>query len=119
MYVLNKNGIQDEIDTIADGVASNARMFVLVNKGTASASEILAGALKDNERATLIGEQTFGKAVVQTVAPLSDGSGIAVTVARYETPTHTNINKVGIVPNVKAPCAMDADVISCLPPDAV
>lgn len=115
VYVLDKNGIQDEIDAIADGLASDAPMFVLVNGATASASEILAGALKDNGRATLVGERTFGKAVVQTVSQLSDGSGIAVTVARYETPKHTNINKVGIFPNVESPCAMDADVLSCLP----
>lgn len=115
VYVLDKNGIQDEIDAISDGLASDSPMVVLVNKGTASASEILAGALKDNGRATLVGEKTFGKAVVQTVSPLSDGSGIAITVARYETPKHSDINKVGIFPNVEAPCAMDAEVVSCLP----
>ena len=73
--------------------------MVLVNAGTASASEILAGALQDNGRATLIGEKTFGKGLIQSLFNLSDGSGLAVTVAHYETPNHNDINKLGITPN--------------------
>lgn len=118
VYVVDKNGVQDEIDTVGDGLYTEQPMIVLVNKATASASEILAGALKDNERAKLIGEQTFGKGVVQTVSQLSDGSGVAVTIARYETPNHIDINKIGIAPNVKIPCKLDADVKTCLPTEA-
>lgn len=118
VYVVDKNGIQDEIDTVGDGVLTDQPMVVLVNNATASASEILAGALKDNQRAKLVGEQTFGKGVVQTVSQLSDGSGLAVTIARYETPNHNDINKVGIAPDVKTMCKIDADVQSCLSPDA-
>ncbi|GFS28380.1 peptidase S41 family protein [Actinidia rufa] len=66
---------------------------------TTSASEILAGALKDNKRAVLFGEPTYWKGKIQLVFELSDGSGLAVTVARYETPTHTNIDKVGVIPD--------------------
>ncbi|KAK8288543.1 hypothetical protein V6Z12_D07G132800 [Gossypium hirsutum] len=62
--------------------------------GTASASEILTGALKDNKRAVLFGEPTYGKGKIQSVFQLSDGSGLAVTVAHYETPAHNDSNKV-------------------------
>ncbi|MGL5508243.1 MAG: S41 family peptidase, partial [Microcoleaceae cyanobacterium] len=67
--------------------------------GTASASEILAGALQDNGRAVLIGEKTFGKGLIQSLFDLSDGAGLAVTVAKYETPNHHDINKLGIMPD--------------------
>jgi carboxyl-terminal processing protease len=115
VYVVDKNGIQDEIDSGGDGLILNEPLVVLVNKATASASEILAGALQDSGRAKLVGQQTFGKGVVQTVTPLSDGSGLAVTVARYETPAHKNINKIGITPDVKSDCAADAPAAVCLP----
>ena len=74
-------------------------MLTLVNGGTASASEILAGALQDNERSTLLGSQTFGKGVIQTLTNLSDGSGLAVTVAAYVTPDGRDIQGEGIEPD--------------------
>ncbi|MCY4359527.1 MAG: S41 family peptidase, partial [Cyanobacteria bacterium MAG APA_bin_95] len=74
-------------------------MVVLVNSGTASASEILAGALQDDERAEVMGRPTFGKGLIQTLIPLNDGSGLAVTVARYVTPAGHDIQSAGIVPN--------------------
>lgn len=76
-------------------------MAVLVDGNSASASEILTGALKDNRRATVVGNKTFGKALVQSVHELSDGSGIAVTVAHYYTPLGTDINKRGISPDIE------------------
>jgi carboxyl-terminal processing protease len=76
-------------------------MAVLVDGNSASASEILAGALKDNRRAQVIGTQTFGKALVQSVHSLSDGSGMAVTVAHYYTPNGTDIGHKGVTPDVK------------------
>lgn len=80
---------------------TNKPLVVLVNKGSASASEILSGALQDNKRALLVGTQTFGKGLVQSVRPLEDGSGIAVTIAKYYTPANKDINKRGITPDVK------------------
>jgi carboxyl-terminal processing protease len=76
-------------------------LVVLVNEGSASASEILAGALKENGRATVVGMPTYGKATVQSVHSLSDGSGLAVTIARYFPPNGENISKKGIRPDVQ------------------
>lgn len=76
-------------------------MIVLVDGNSASASEILAGALQDNHRAVVVGSQTFGKALVQSVHSLSDGSGLAITVAHYYTPKGTDISHKGITPNIK------------------
>jgi carboxyl-terminal processing protease len=76
-------------------------LAVLVDDNSASASEILAGALKDNKRATVMGTQTFGKALVQSVHSLSDGSGLAVTIAHYYTPNGTDISHKGVTPDIK------------------
>ncbi|XP_065047244.1 carboxyl-terminal-processing peptidase 2, chloroplastic-like isoform X2 [Musa acuminata AAA Group] len=118
VYICDNRGVRDIYE--ADGsntVAASEPLTVLVNKGTASASEILAGALKDNRRAVLYGEPTFGKGKIQSVFELSDGSGLAVTVARYETPAHTNIDKVGIKPDHPLPTPFPTDeeeFCSCL-----
>jgi carboxyl-terminal processing protease len=74
--------------------------ITLVNSGTASASEILAGALQDNGRSRLVGGRTFGKGLIQTLIPLSDSSGLAVTVARYLTPSGRDIQNEGIEPDL-------------------
>ena len=76
-------------------------LVLLVDKGSASASEILAGALQDNERATLVGSQTFGKGLVQSVQQVGDNAGLAVTIAKYLTPDGRDINKEGIKPDVE------------------
>jgi carboxyl-terminal processing protease len=76
-------------------------MVTLVNGGTASASEILAGALQDNGRSALLGGRTFGKGLIQTLIPLGDGSGLAVTVARYRTPAGRDIQNQGIAPDLE------------------
>lgn len=85
----------------ADGSAlTNLPLVVLVDGNSASASEILAGALKENRRATLVGTTTYGKGLVQSVHSLSDGSGLAVTISRYYPPSGININKKGIKPDI-------------------
>ncbi|NMG10234.1 carboxyl-terminal processing protease CtpB [Brasilonema sp. UFV-L1] len=76
-------------------------LAILVDGNSASASEILTGALKDNNRAVVVGSQTFGKALVQSVHELADGSGVAVTIAHYYTPKGTDINHKGIAPDIK------------------
>ena len=77
--------------------------MVLVNGNTASSSEIVAGALKDDHRATLIGSRTFGKGVVQEVMPLPGGASLRITVAAYRTPSGADINHKGIMPAIKVP----------------
>ncbi|XP_071719986.1 carboxyl-terminal-processing peptidase 2, chloroplastic-like [Rutidosis leptorrhynchoides] len=110
VYICDSRGVRDIYDTDGtNAIAASEPLAVLVNKGTASASEILAGALKDNKRAVLLGEPTYGKGKIQSVFELSDGSGLAVTVARYETPDHIDINKVGIIPDHPLPASFAKD----------
>ena len=94
----DRNGIKDAIisqkNTFFDGP-----MVTLVNKGTASASEILAGSLQDNKRSILMGEQTYGKGLIQSLKSLGEESGIAITVASYLTPKGYNIQGKGITPD--------------------
>jgi carboxyl-terminal processing protease len=90
----------DEADRTA---VTQLPLTVLVDGGSASASEIVTGALKDHRRATIVGTKTFGKGIVQQVNPLSGGSGLNVTIARYFTPNGTDIHHKGIVPDVVVP----------------
>ena len=99
VYTVNRQGIQGSFEAFGPALTHDP-LVVLVNQGTASASEILAGALQDNGRAKILGETTFGKGLIQSLFELSDGSGMAVTVAKYETPKHRDIHKLGIKPDL-------------------
>jgi carboxyl-terminal processing protease len=93
----------------ANGSAlTNLPLVVLVDGNSASASEILAGALKENSRATIVGTNTYGKGTVQSVHSLSDGSGLAVTISRYYPPSGININKKGIKPDIFQDLSLEA-----------
>jgi len=94
-----RDGIQD-VRRATGNAVTDRPVVVLVNEGSASASEILSGALQDNKRAVLVGQKTFGKGLVQSVRGLSDGSGLTVTIAKYLTPKGTDIHKNGIRPDV-------------------
>ena len=83
------------------GCVTTKPLVVLINKGSASASEILSGALKDNKRAVLVGETSFGKGLVQEINRLPDDSGVNITIQKYLTPNGTDINKKGIDPDIK------------------
>ena len=95
----------------ANGTAlTDLPLVLLVDEKSASASEILAGALKENRRARLVGTRTYGKGTVQSVQTLSDGSGLAVTIARYYPPSGTNINHKGIAPDINLDLTTDQQV---------
>ena len=75
-------------------------LIVMINGGSASASEIVAGALKDHKRAIVLGEKTYGKGSVQSIIPLSDGGGIRITVSKYYLPSGDSISEVGVTPDI-------------------
>ncbi len=105
--VAERSGSTREYD--ADDVATAPKpLVVLVNKYTASASEITSGAIQDDGVGTLVGTKTFGKGVVQTIFPLPDGAAVKITTARYLTPSGRDINHLGITPNVFVAEAKDA-----------
>lgn len=95
---INKKG-EEEIKKSKSNPVINVPIVVLVNDNTASASEIFAAALKENGKATIVGEKTYGKGVIQELISLRDGSGIKVTIEEYLTPNRNKINKVGITPD--------------------
>lgn len=99
VYTKTRSGEKSEFLTEGD-TNFTPPMIVLVNQGSASASEIVAGALKDWSRAVILGTQTFGKGSVQTVIPLSDGAGLRLTTAKYYTPKGISIQNTGITPDI-------------------
>ena len=90
-----------ETQRATKGIITNKPVIVLINKGSASASEIFSGAMKDNGRAIIIGEQSFGKGLVQEINRLPYESGINITIQKYLTPNGTDINKKGITPDIE------------------
>ena len=97
---LSKDGLK-EVKKANGSALTNKPLVVLVNEGSASASEIVSGAIRDNQRGKLVGKKTFGKGLVQSMRALVDGSGLTVTVAKYLTPNGTDINKFGITPDLE------------------
>jgi carboxyl-terminal processing protease len=87
----------------AGDLARGAQIAVLVNEGSASAAEIVAGALRDNGRAKLLGQRTFGKGSVQTVVPIGDGQALKLTTSRYYTPSGASIHERGLEPDIVLP----------------
>lgn len=100
VFIKGRDGEKTEFYTNSNKPHYNYPMIVLVNEGSASASEIVAGALQDWGRAVILGTQTFGKGSVQTVIPLSDGSALRLTTARYYTPKGRSIQTTGITPDI-------------------
>ena len=103
-------GIDDSVYTSDDGHEVDVPIILLVNGESASASEVLTGALKDNDWATIVGEKTFGKGIAQGIFNLPDGSGLKLTTAYYYTPSGECIHKLGIEPDVTV--ALDEDLKS-------
>ena len=97
--IIYRNGQKKSINANPIQQTLKKPVVVLVNGASASASEILSGALKDYNKAVLVGKKTFGKGLVQKVVPLPNQTGINVTIARYLTPKGTDINKLGIKPD--------------------
>ena len=107
--VQSRAGVDTEYDADNSAIAPRP-LAVLVNRYTASASEITAGAIQDSGVGTLVGEKTFGKGVVQSIFPMRDGSAVKITTARYFTPKGRDINSVGIEPEIKSDIPKDAKV---------
>ena len=98
LYEVDKDG-NEEIVKAEDDVTINIPTIILTNENTASASEILAGALKDLGKAKIVGTKTYGKGIIQQIIPLNDGSGIKITTEEYQTPNRNKIHEVGIEPD--------------------
>lgn len=104
----DKNG--KEVVEKSDASASDIPMVIIQNENSASASEILAGAMKDRGRAKVIGTQSFGKGVVQKIFNLENGAGAKITISEYFTPNGTQINKVGVTPDIEVSSEEDLDL---------
>ena len=109
-YILEKDDVilvtrdkdgKEEIEKSKKNPIINVPVVVLTNGNSASASEILAAALKENGKAKIVGEKTYGKGVIQELIGLKDGSGIKITIEEYYTPNRNKINKIGVEPDEK------------------
>lgn len=108
LYEVDKNG-KEEIKKSEKDPIINMPIAILTNENTASASEILAGAMKDLGKAKIVGTKTYGKGVIQQILSLKNGSGIKITTEEYQTPSHNKINKVGIEPDEKVELPEDVE----------
>lgn len=107
--IIYRDGYKKSIKAQDEMLPFDKPIVVLVNGASASASEILSGALKDYHKATLVGKKTFGKGLVQKVVPLPNQTGVNITIARYLTPSGTDINELGIKPDIEV--GNDFDII--------
>ena len=118
VYTKGRREDQNNVYVAHDNGESEKKMYplvVLVNEGSASASEIVAGAIQAHKRGIIVGTQTFGKGSVQTIIPLPDGAGLRMTTAKYYTPDNRSIQALGITPDVEIPfiaCAPKEDLSS-------
>jgi len=101
LYEKFKDGHKKSYNSSGDSILANYKLVVLINQGSASASEIVAGAIRDHHRGTLVGEKTFGKGSVQNYEHLKDGSSVRITVAYWLTPSGESINEQGIKPDIE------------------
>lgn len=100
VYTIDKNG-EKEVEEAINDDSFDKPIVILINKNSASAAEVFSGTMKDYKRATLVGEKTFGKGIVQSIVPFPDGTAIKVTVSKYYTPSGINIHGIGIEPDVE------------------
>ena len=99
--IIYRNGLKKSIKAQGNSALLKKPLVILINGASASASEILSGALKDYKKAKLVGKKTFGKGLVQKVVPLPNNTGVNITIARYLTPNGNDINKLGIKPDIE------------------
>ena len=113
---VDRTGKPSPMLTFAPGPYANQGRptYVLVDRGTASAAEVFAAALQGNRAAKVVGEQTYGKGLVQSIQKLTDNSAVVLTVAKYRTPKGEDINGKGITPNLPVACAPRSDAVACL-----
>lgn len=111
VYTKGRRNDQNSVYIAHDNGEKNFPLVVLVNEGSASAAEIVAGAIQAHKRGIIVGTQTFGKGSVQTIIPLPDGAGLRMTTARYYTPDDRSIQALGITPDVEIP------FLACVPPE--
>lgn len=117
VHTIDRNKNKETFEVVETGYTwYDKPLLVLINGGSASASEILAGAIEDSGRGRLIGTRSFGKASVQNIKPFSDGSAMLITVAKYLTPNGADINKIGITPNIVVEIPTE-DIKAAMEPD--
>ena len=117
LYEVDKNG-KEEIKKAKQDPIINMPIVVLVNKNTASSSEILSGALKDLGKAKIVGTKTYGKGVIQEILTLPDGSGLKITTEEYQTPNRNKIHKIGVEPDIVVELPETVTNIFSVDPDA-